>query len=172
MRNGLTTRWTAVIGSGALLAVATAACATSGGQASAGAGRTSTVGNGPSAAAAFVAPQLAAAPVVIKQGTTFEVRVKFKRQLPEDSDGTGVRAEFDLGPSTTDHDPVTMRGSRGFCYRQTLYNDLDKSVLRKAHAGSTLTLKIVVHRHPPAIVKRVKLVSDPNAVPPGCVLHQ
>jgi hypothetical protein len=59
-------------------------------------------------------PQLYAAPVVVKIGTTFEVRVRFKRALPL-SKNNGLRAEFSIGPTTTDHDPVKMKGSTGFC---------------------------------------------------------
>jgi hypothetical protein len=115
-------------------------------------------------------PQLYAAPVAVKIGTTFEVRVRFKRALPL-SKNNGVRAEFSIGPSTTDHDPVKMKGSTGFCYRQTLYNDLDRESLKKLHAGSRTTLVIVVHGQQPAkIVRRVVLASDVNAVPPGCKL--
>jgi hypothetical protein len=114
-------------------------------------------------------PQLYAAPVVVKIGTTFEVRVRFKRALPL-SKNNGVRAEFSIGPSTTDHDPVKMKGSTGFCYRQTLYNDLDRDSLKRLHAGSRATLEIVVHGQPPKIVRRVTLASDVNAVPPGCKL--
>jgi hypothetical protein len=114
-------------------------------------------------------PQLYAAPVVVKIGTTFEVRVRFKRALPF-SKNNGVRAEFSIGPSTTDHDPVKMKGSTGFCYRQTLYNDLDRDSLKRLHAGSRATLEIVVHGQPPTIVRRVTLASDVNAVPPGCKL--
>jgi hypothetical protein len=113
-------------------------------------------------------PQLYAAPVVVKIGTTFEVRVRFKRALPL-SRNNGVRAEFSIGPSTTDHDPVKMKGSAGFCYRQTLYNDLDRDSLKKLHAGSRTRLEIVV-RGQPKIVRRVTLASDVNAVPPGCKL--
>jgi hypothetical protein len=119
-------------------------------------------------------PQHAARPVAVKLGSTFEVRVRFRRRLPANADGTGAGAEFSLGPSTTDHAPVRMRGSRGFCYRQTLYNDLDKPSLRQAHAGSTLTLTLTLTvrggRRP--LVRRVKLSADRDAVPPGCVLHR
>jgi hypothetical protein len=114
-------------------------------------------------------PQLYAAPVVVKIGTTFEVRVRFKRALPL-SKNNGVRAEFSIGPSTTDHDPVKMKGSTGFCYRQTLYNDLDRNSLKRLHAGSRATLEIVVHGQPPKIVRRVTLASDVKAVPHGCKL--
>ena len=113
--------------------------------------------------------QLYAAPVVVKIGTTFEVRVRFKRALAP-SKNNGVRAEFSIGPSTTDHDPVKMKGSTGFCYRQTLYNDLDRDSLKRLHAGSRATLEIVVHGQPAKIVRRVTLASDVNAVPPGCKL--
>jgi hypothetical protein len=111
---------------------------------------------------------LAATPVVIKTGTTFEVRARFRGALPR-LDATGAAAEFSVGPSTSDHAPTAMRGSRGHCYRQTLYNDDNKAVLRRAHAGSTLTLRIVIHGQSPAIVRRVRLTEDTQAAPPGCV---
>jgi hypothetical protein len=117
-------------------------------------------------------PQLAARPVAVKLGSTFEVRVRFRRRLPANADGTGAGAEFSLGPSTTDHAPVRMRGSRGFCYRQTLYNDLDTPSLRQAHAGSTLRLKITVRGERRPLVRRVKLPANRDALPPGCVLHR
>jgi hypothetical protein len=120
--------------------------------------------------AATPRPQLAARPVAVKIGSTFEVRARFRHRLPPSADGTGARAEFSLGASTTDHAPVRMRGSHGFCYRQTLYNDLGNAALRRAHAGSTLTLKITVHGQPPTLRRRVKLAADERAVPPGCVL--
>jgi hypothetical protein len=114
-------------------------------------------------------PQLYAAPVVVKIGTTFEVRVRFKRAPPL-SKNNGVRAEFSIGPSTTDHDPVKMKGSTGFCYRQTLYNDLGRDSLKRLHAGSRATLEIIVHGQQAKIVRRVTLAADVNAVPPGCKL--
>ena len=120
--------------------------------------------------AATPRPQLAARPVAVKLGSTFEVRVRFRHQLPPNADGTGARAEFSLGASTTDHAPVRMRGSHGFCYRQTLYNDLGNAALRRAHAGSTLTLRITVHGQPPTRRRRVKLAADKLAVPPRCAL--
>jgi hypothetical protein len=110
---------------------------------------------------------LAATPVVIKLGSTFEVRARFRGALPH-LDSTGAAAEFSLGPSTIDHAPTVMRGSRGHCYRETLYNDDNKAVLRQAHAGSRLTLRIVVHGQSPAIVRRVRLTGDVNAAPAGC----
>jgi hypothetical protein len=111
---------------------------------------------------------LAGAPVVIKAGTTFEVRARFRDALPQ-LDDTGAAAEFSVGPSTSDHAPTVMRGSRGHCYRQTLYNDRDAAVLRHAHAGSTVTLRIVIHGPSPAIVRRVRVTGDVTAAPPGCV---
>jgi hypothetical protein len=116
-------------------------------------------------------PALAAAPVVVKFGTTFEVRVRFRRALPLKKDGTGAYAEFSIGPSTLDHAPVAMKRSEGFCYRETIYNDRDKESLNKLHAGSRATLEIVVHTKPTTrIRRRVTLAADQNAVPPGCML--
>ncbi len=116
--------------------------------------------------------RLAAAPVVVKLGSTFEVRLRFARALPPSKDGTGAGAEFSIGPSTSDHAPVKMRGSTGSCYRQTLYNDLGRASLRRLHAGSRATLTIDVHGQSPTIVRRVTLASDVNATPPGCVLSR
>jgi hypothetical protein len=142
--------------------------------ASSGGATTGTPGGAPTrsnaVAAATPRPQLAARPVAVKIGSTFEVRARFRHRLPPSADGTGARAEFSLGASTTDHAPVRMRGSHGFCYRQTLYNELGNAALRRAHAGSTLTLKITVHGQPPTLRRRVKLAADERAVPPGCVL--
>jgi hypothetical protein len=122
------------------------------------------------AAIAKPTSRLAAPPVVAKIGSTFEVRVRFARALSPSKDGTGAAAEFSIGPSATDHAPVKMKGSTGFCYRQTLYNDFGRASLRRLHAGSRATLEIDIHGQLPKIVLRVTLASDVDATPRGCVL--
>jgi hypothetical protein len=115
-------------------------------------------------------PRLVGAPVALKLGTTFEVRVRFAGALPPSPDGTGAHAEFSIGPSTSDHAPVEMKRSAGHCYRQTLYNDLGRASLRRLRAGDRVTLIIDVVGRPPKIVRRITLATDVNAVPPGCRL--
>ncbi|WP_155892239.1 hypothetical protein [Conexibacter woesei] len=114
-------------------------------------------------------PRIVGAPVAVKIGTTFEVRVRFDRTLPTAPDRTGAHAEFSIPGSDSDHAPVKMRESAGHCYRQTLYNDFDRASLRRLRAGDRVTLTINVYGRLKTR-RRVTLAADVNAVPPGCRL--
>jgi len=116
----------------------------------------------PTSAPATADFRLTREPVVVVEGTSdgapyFQVRVRMSRSLPVDRQG--VRANFLVGSSGSDADPVPFGKRARHCYASSVGNDKPDPHLAHVTPGSKvrLTVRITGHRQ---IIRTVTLRSS------------